>query len=79
MASSPSLAAADQALCRNALGWRDVIRIVPETKEVRKIVGGKEVVETKEWLYYELSDYKYWTFAEFGEGERVLCGQAGWS
>lgn len=72
------LSAADE-LGRNAVGWRDVLRMVPEVKEVRKMVGGKEVVEKKEWLYYELSDYKYWTYTEFGEGEWASWGDAGWS
>lgn len=41
------------------MGWRDVNRLVKETKQVKKIVGGKEVTEDKEWLYFVLSDYKW--------------------
>lgn len=49
----------------NGIGWRDVIRIHKETKPVTKIVGGKEVQEDKTWEFYELSDYKYWTYEQF--------------
>lgn len=42
---------------KKALGWRDTIRMVKETKQVTKVVGGKTVTEDKDWLYYELSDY----------------------
>ncbi|KAJ7750931.1 long-chain-fatty-acid-CoA-ligase [Mycena maculata] len=44
---------------RDALGWRDVVKMHEEAKEVTKIVGGKEVKETKKWKYFELSDYKW--------------------
>ncbi|KAJ9473915.1 Long-chain-fatty-acid--CoA ligase 1 [Pseudozyma hubeiensis] len=49
------------------MGWRDVIRMHDEQKEVSKTVDGKEVKETKTWQYYELSDYKYITYNEFEE------------
>ena len=52
---------------RNALGWRDVVGIVEEEKEVKKVVDGKEIVEKKKWKYFELSDYKYITFIELKE------------
>ncbi|KAG5654015.1 hypothetical protein H0H81_008325 [Sphagnurus paluster] len=48
-----------------ALGWRDVVRIHEEKKEVKKTVGGKEVTEVKTWKYFELSDYKYLSYVEF--------------
>ncbi|KAJ7607755.1 long-chain-fatty-acid-CoA-ligase [Roridomyces roridus] len=47
---------------RDALGWRDVVRIHEEEKEVTKNVGGKDVTEKKKWKYFELSDYKWITF-----------------
>ncbi|GAA6008643.1 hypothetical protein JCM10207_007189 [Rhodosporidiobolus poonsookiae] len=50
-----------------ALGWRDVIDVVKEDKEVKKTVGGKEVTETKTWSYFHLSDYKWWTYQQFSE------------
>ena len=46
---------------KKALGWRDTIRMVKETKQVTKVVGGKTITEDKDWLYYELSDYKVGT------------------
>ncbi|KAI0296977.1 long-chain-fatty-acid-CoA-ligase [Multifurca ochricompacta] len=49
---------------RNAYGYRDVVDIVEEQKEVTKVVGGEEVKETKTWKYFQLSDYKYITFLE---------------
>ncbi|KAM0749891.1 acetyl-CoA synthetase-like protein [Meredithblackwellia eburnea MCA 4105] len=58
---------------KKALGWRDTIRMVPEEKEVTKIVGGKEVKETKQWLFFELSDYKWWTYNEFAQQVRYAA------
>ncbi|KAF9529910.1 long-chain-fatty-acid-CoA-ligase [Crepidotus variabilis] len=52
---------------RNALGWRDVVRIVEEEKEVKKTVDGKEVTEKKKWKYFELSDYKYINYVQVQE------------
>ncbi|KIK66563.1 hypothetical protein GYMLUDRAFT_257780 [Collybiopsis luxurians FD-317 M1] len=52
---------------RNALGWRDVVRMHDEEKEVTKNVGGKEIKEKKTWKYFELSDYKYINFIELKE------------
>src|SRR5690242_3782627 len=49
------------------MGWRDVVRMHDEQKEITKTVDGKEVKETKTWQYYELSDYKYITYNEFEE------------
>ncbi|KII90246.1 hypothetical protein PLICRDRAFT_40448 [Plicaturopsis crispa FD-325 SS-3] len=48
----------------NGMGWRDIVRIHEEQKEVKKFVGGKEVTEMKTWKYFELSDYKYLSFVE---------------
>ncbi|PPQ69699.1 hypothetical protein CVT24_001199 [Panaeolus cyanescens] len=52
---------------RKALGWRDVVRIHEEEKDVTKVVEGKEVVEKKKWKFFELSDYKYISFVELKE------------
>jgi long-chain acyl-CoA synthetase len=49
---------------RKAYGYRDVIDIVEEQKEVTKTVGGQQVKETKTWKYFHLSDYKYITFLD---------------
>lgn len=49
---------------RNAYGYRDIIDIIEEQKEVTKTVGGKEVKEMKTWKFFQLSDYKYITYIE---------------
>jgi hypothetical protein len=49
---------------RRAFGYRDVLDIVEEQKEVTKTVGGQQVKETKTWKYFQLSDYKYINFVE---------------
>ncbi|KAI0791104.1 acetyl-CoA synthetase-like protein [Abortiporus biennis] len=49
---------------KNAMGYRDVVDIHEEEKEVTKVVGGKQVKEMKKWKYFQLSDYKYLTFIE---------------
>lgn len=52
---------------KNALGWRDVVDIHEEEKDVKKVVDGKEVVEKKKWKYFQLSDYKYLNFVQVKE------------
>ncbi|KAJ7029590.1 hypothetical protein C8F04DRAFT_1237003 [Mycena alexandri] len=36
---------------RDALGWRDIVNVHEEAKEVTKTVDEKEVKETKKWKY----------------------------
>ncbi|EGG12444.1 uncharacterized protein MELLADRAFT_89000 [Melampsora larici-populina 98AG31] len=45
----------------------DIIKVHKEVKRVTKVIGGKEVTEDKVWEFYELRDYKYWTFKQFLE------------
>jgi len=52
---------------RNALGWRDVLEVVEEEKEVKKVIEGKEVTEKKIWKYFRLSDYKFLNYVEVKE------------
>ncbi|KAH9957523.1 acetyl-CoA synthetase-like protein [Russula dissimulans] len=52
---------------RKAFGYRDIIDIIEEQKEVTKIVGGQEVKETKTWKYFHLSDYNYISYIELKE------------
>jgi long-chain acyl-CoA synthetase len=52
---------------KNAVGWRDIVDIHEEEKEVHKFVDGKEVAEKKKWKYFQLSDYKYLNFKQFRE------------
>ncbi|KAF9257898.1 long-chain-fatty-acid-CoA-ligase [Marasmius fiardii PR-910] len=49
---------------RKAMGWRNVVDVHEEEKEVKKNVGGKEVTEKKKWKYFELSDYQYINYIE---------------
>ncbi|BGP11775.1 long-chain fatty acid-CoA ligase [Rhodotorula toruloides] len=52
---------------RQAVGWRETIRLHNEEKQVKKMVNGEETTETKKWTYYEMSDYKYLTYKQLGE------------
>ncbi|KAK4702079.1 long-chain acyl-CoA synthetase, partial [Phenoliferia sp. Uapishka_3] len=52
---------------KKAVGWRDLKRIVKEKKIVKKVVGGKEVEEEKEWSFFELGEYQWWTYSEMAE------------
>ncbi|KAF8331604.1 long-chain-fatty-acid-CoA-ligase [Amanita rubescens] len=58
---------------RSAVGWRDIISIHEEEKEVKKTVDGKEVTEKKKWKYFELSDYKYMNYIELKESVYSLA------
>ncbi|KAI8996286.1 long-chain-fatty-acid-CoA-ligase [Trametes punicea] len=59
---------------RRAYGYRDIVRIHEETKEVKKMVDGKETTETKTWKYFELSDYKYLSFIQVKEAAQEVAG-----
>lgn len=47
---------------RNAMGWRDLLEIHKEVKQVKKVVDGKETMVDKEWLFFENSTYHYITY-----------------
>lgn len=49
---------------KNALGFRKVIKIVEEEKEVTKVVGGETIKEKKSWKYFQLSGYEYMNFTQ---------------
>ena len=49
---------------KRALGWRDIVDVHEEEKDVKKVVDGKEVTEKKQWKYFQLSDYKYLSYVE---------------
>ncbi|KAF7307833.1 Long-chain-fatty-acid-CoA ligase [Mycena kentingensis (nom. inval.)] len=49
---------------RDAIGWRDVVKVIEEAKDVTKVVDGKEVTETKKWKYFQLSDYKFINYVQ---------------
>ncbi|PPQ70431.1 hypothetical protein CVT25_004303 [Psilocybe cyanescens] len=50
-----------------ALGWRDILDVHEETKEVKKFVDGQEQTEKKTWKYFELSEYKYIDYLQLKE------------
>lgn len=45
-------------------GWRDLIDIHTETKEITKNIEGEPTKIKKDWIYYEKSNYKYITFGD---------------
>lgn len=49
---------------KKAMGWRDVLEIVEEEKEVVKTIEGKETKQMKTWKYFRLSEYKYINYIE---------------
>lgn len=59
---------------KDAYGWRDVITIHEEVKEVKKLVNDKEISEMKTWKYYELSDYKYISFYQVRQSVYEVAG-----
>jgi long-chain acyl-CoA synthetase len=56
----------------NAVGWRDVIKVHEEVRELNKVVAGEEVKEKKTWKLYELSNYKFLNYVEFAEAIREV-------
>ncbi|KZT68547.1 acetyl-CoA synthetase-like protein [Daedalea quercina L-15889] len=59
---------------KDAYGHRDIVDTHEEEKEVKKIVGGKEVTEKKTWKYFQLSDYKYVSFQQVKEAALEVGG-----
>ncbi|KAF9043997.1 long-chain-fatty-acid-CoA-ligase [Panaeolus papilionaceus] len=49
----------------SAVGWRELIRTHEEQKEIVKVVGGREVKETKVWKLAELGPYQFLNYIEF--------------
>lgn len=47
-----------------AMGWRDVTDVHREEKMITKKIDGKDTQVKKEWMFYELSGYKYNTYSE---------------
>ncbi|KAG2039421.1 long-chain-fatty-acid-CoA-ligase [Suillus americanus] len=58
---------------KDAVGWRDIVDIHEEEKQVKKMVNGKEVTEKKTWKYFQLSDYKYLNFLDVQERVSALA------
>ena len=49
---------------KQALGWRDIVEVHEEQKEIKKQVDGKEITEKKTWKYFQLCGFKYLNFVE---------------
>lgn len=48
-----------------ALGYRKLVRMHDEVKQIKKVVDGKETTQEKKWQYFELSGYHYLSFVEY--------------
>ncbi|OCH87696.1 long-chain-fatty-acid-CoA-ligase [Obba rivulosa] len=59
---------------KDSMGWRDIIDVHEEEKEITKKVGDKEVKEKKTWKYFQLSDYKYMNFVQVKEAVEEVAG-----
>lgn len=49
---------------RKCMGWRDLIEIHTEKKQITKIIDGEEKKVDKEWQFYEMSSYQYQSYPE---------------
>lgn len=52
---------------KEALGFRNVVDIIEEEKEVVKIVNGEELKEMKKWKYFQLSEFQYVGYRKMSE------------
>ncbi|KAG0099025.1 long-chain fatty acid-CoA ligase [Podila epicladia] len=59
----------------NAMGYRKVVKIVEEEKEITKIVGGEEVKEKKTWKFFKMSGYHWLTYKDAKQViDSIGCG-----
>jgi len=57
---------------QNGFGYRELVRMHNEEKEVEKTVKGVKKTEMKKWSYFEMSDYKYLSYKEIADQSLVL-------
>ena len=50
---------------RKAIGWRTLIKMHTERKKVSKLVDGVKTEVDKEWQYFELSPYSWFTHKQY--------------
>ncbi|KAG0202705.1 long-chain fatty acid-CoA ligase [Mortierella sp. GBA30] len=63
----------------NAMGYRKVIKMIEEEKEVTKMVGGEPVKEKKTWKYFKLSGYNWLTYKDTKiVVDTIGCGLRKW-
>ncbi len=48
-----------------ALGTRQLVKMHHDTKQIKKIIDGKEKQVERKWSYYEMSGYSYISFIEY--------------
>ncbi|KAL6916818.1 hypothetical protein FSST1_008313 [Fusarium sambucinum] len=67
-----------------AVGWRKLIKLHKETTQVEKKVDGKIQLVDKEWAFFELSPFSFYTYKEYeqhclqlGSGLRKLGMEPG--
>jgi len=59
----------------NAIGYRKVVKIIEEEKEITKIVGGEEVKEKKTWKFFQMSGYHWLTYKDAKQViDSIGCG-----
>ncbi|KAF9315130.1 long-chain fatty acid-CoA ligase [Podila horticola] len=59
----------------NAMGYRKVVKIIEEEKEITKIVGGEEVKEKKTWKFFKMSGYHWLTYKDAKQViDSIGCG-----
>ncbi|KAL6449690.1 LOW QUALITY PROTEIN: FAA1 Long-chain-fatty-acid--CoA ligase 1 [Candida maltosa Xu316] len=58
----------DECIKRNgdstAMGWRDLVEVHIETKQVTKLIDGEHKKVDKEWTYYEMGPYNYISYPD---------------
>jgi long-chain acyl-CoA synthetase len=52
---------------KEALGFRNIVDIIEEEKEVVKVVNGQEQRELKKWKYFQLSEFQYVGYRKMSE------------
>jgi hypothetical protein len=50
-----------------SMGWRDVLDVIEEEKEVTKIIGDEEIKTKQTWKYLKLGGYQYVSYSEVRE------------
>jgi long-chain acyl-CoA synthetase len=51
----------------HAIGYRDVIKVHEEVKEISKFIDGQEVTESRTWKLLEMTEYKYINYSQFAD------------
>jgi long-chain acyl-CoA synthetase len=47
-----------------SMGWRDILDVIEEEKEITKTVDGKEVKEKRKWNYFKLGGFQYVSYIQ---------------